>query len=94
MSKNTGNTNKTTNNWGGTLPTCCFEEIETPGAYLEVQTGRLYRLTSDSILPGHSPIFSMVSKEPTTFVLLCDDPSIPISKARLIASNNDYWPNF
>ena len=94
MKSTTTTTGNTNTGCGCALPTCTFEEIESPGAYLEVETGRLFRLTSDSLLPGHSPVFSIVRRETNTYVRLSEDPTIPISKARMIASNNDCWPNF
>jgi hypothetical protein len=91
--KNTKNTNynyKTTGNY----TVCTWEEIEYPGCYLEVETGRLYRMTENIVAPGHSPLFSIVCKEPTHYVRLTDDPCTPISKVRMYAANEDYWTNF
>ena len=94
MSKNTTATTSTGTGFKKTVFTCSFEDIQTPGAYLEVETGRLFRITDDILAPGHSPMLSIVSNEPNTFVRLSDDPVIPISKARMTAANNDYWINF
>jgi len=75
---------------------CIFtwEEIEYPGCYLEIETGRLYRVTGNVVGPGHSPLFSIVSREPSHYVLLADDPGTPVSLARRIAVSQDYWVDF
>lgn len=68
--------------------------IKQPGAYIERETGHLYRLPSEALLRGSSPVISRLSSYQTTFVKLSDDPNMIVSKLRTIAADADVKPNF
>jgi hypothetical protein len=72
-----------------TLPVFSFGEIEMSGAYLEMETGRLFRVQPTALQPGHSPLISITCTESWRYVRLSEDPNIPIGKARVIAADND-----
>ena len=76
------------------LPLFSFHDIETPGAYLELETGRLFRIQPNALMPGHSPLISISCTEAWRYAKVSDDPNIPISKARVIAADTDLVPNF
>jgi hypothetical protein len=71
-----------------------WENIKQPGAYVERTTGHLYRFPSDALVRGSSPVISILSSNPSTFVKLSDDPNVIVSKARTIAADADIKPNF
>ncbi|MDO8574343.1 MAG: hypothetical protein Q7R86_01845 [bacterium] len=68
-----------------------FEDINTPGAWLAVDSGQLLQLTPESIKPGHSPVFGMPGV--SRCVLLSGRFDTPMTKLRLIASQNGYQVN-
>ena len=71
-----------------------WENIKQPGAYIEQETGHLYRVPSESLLRGSSPVISKLCANPSTFVKLSDDPNTIVSKLRTIAADADVKPNF
>ena len=71
-----------------------WENIKQPGAYVERETGHLYRLPPEALLRGSSPVISRLSSSETTFLKLSDDPNTIISKLRTIAADADVKPNF
>jgi len=76
------------------LHTCNFDQIETPGTYVECRTGTLLRLPDDALAPGRSPRIEIMSHEPWTVTRLSDDPYMPVTKARMIAADLDLPVNF
>jgi hypothetical protein len=71
-----------------------WENIKQPGAYIERETGHLYRVPSEALLRGSSPVISKLCNNPSTFVKLSDDPNTIVSKLRNIAADADVKPNF
>jgi hypothetical protein len=71
-----------------------WENIKQPGAYIERETGHLYRIPSEALLRGSSPLISKLCMHPSTFVKLSDDPNTIVSKLRNIAADADVKPNF
>ncbi|MFZ0746524.1 MAG: hypothetical protein WAM85_19100 [Terracidiphilus sp.] len=71
-----------------------WENIKQPGAYIERETGHLYRVPPESLLRGSSPVISKLCTNPSTFVKLSDDPNTIVSKLRTIAADADVKPNF
>ncbi len=71
-----------------------FGNLEHPGAYVCNETGCLFRVPADGLAPGRSPLIEIVGKKPTMLTKLCDDPWVPISKARQLAADADVWINF
>ena len=69
----------------------CFDDINTPGAWLAVDSGQLLQLPPESIKPGHSPVLGMPGVG--RCVLLSNRFDIPMTKLRLIASQSGYQIN-
>ena len=80
----------------GTLkhPRIPFCEIREPGTYINMETGSLFRVPEDALNKGHSPVMDIVSKTGPVCYKLCDDPWVPINKARLLAADADIQINF
>jgi hypothetical protein len=82
---------------GATLVTLSefnWENIKQPGAYIERETGHLYRVPPEALLRGSSPVISKLCSNPSTFVKLSDDSNTIVSKLRTIAADADIKPNF
>ena len=71
-----------------------WENIKQPGAYIERETGHLYRVPQEALLRGSSPLISKLCNYPSTFVKISDDPNTIVSKLRTIAADADVKPNF
>ncbi len=71
-----------------------WENIKQPGAYIERETGHLYRVPPEALLRGSSPLISKLCNTPSTFVKISDDPNTIVSKLRTIAADADVKPNF
>ncbi len=79
---------------GGQCQMIPFEQINEPGCYICNWSGHLLRVPDDGVAPGRSPLVNIIGNEPLFVTKLCTDPYIPVTKARLLASNFDVWVNF
>ena len=74
---------------------CCpWEQINSPGSYVVNHTGALVRLPSDGLIPGRSPAITIVANDNFLVTKICDDPFVPLTKARMIAADLDLCVNF
>ena len=71
-----------------------FDSVSQPGCYICNWTGHLMRIPPDGVAPGRSPLLNMIGREPLYVTKLTDDPYIPVTKARMLASNYDIAVNF
>ena len=71
-----------------------WDELETPGFYVSRVTGNGYRIPTEALIKGGSPVIEQVSARPTRLVKLSDNPFIPLIKARNLAANCNIKPNF
>ncbi len=72
-----------------------FNEINSEGAYVANETGRLYQIPDAALQEGHSPMFSVLGPEGDERVTrLSTDPCTPIQKLRLLASQANIQPKF
>jgi hypothetical protein len=78
----------------GVGTTCEFSQINVPGLYLERRSGTLIRVPHDAVLPGRSPAVEILSSEPWVVTRIADDPFTPITKARMLAADQDLLVNF
>ncbi len=77
--------------FGANIP---FDSINEPGAYVCNWSGHLLRVPQDGIAPGRSPMLNLIGTEPLFVTKISTDPYVPITKARLLASNWDVQVNF
>ena len=87
----TNNQNYYTNCPVTTVP---WDNINEPGTYVCNWSGHLLRIPEDGVTPGRSPMLNIIGCEPLFVTKICDDPYIPVTKARLLASNFDIMVNF
>ncbi len=71
-----------------------FERIEEEGAFVCNWSGHLLRVPEDAIATGRSPLIGMVGPENLFVTKISDNPYVPLTKARLLASNLDVAANF
>jgi hypothetical protein len=71
-----------------------WDDLETPGFYVSRATGNGYRIPSEALIKGASPVIEQVSLQPSRLVKLSDNPFIPLIKARNLAANYNIEPNF
>ncbi len=71
-----------------------FGQIQTPGAYVFHTTGHLLRVPDDALAPGRSPLVEILARAPMFVTKISENPYIPITKARLLASDRNLAVNF
>ncbi len=71
-----------------------FESICEPGAYVCNWSGHLLRVPSDAVTAGRSPLINIVGADCLFVTKICNDPFVPLTKARLLACNFDIAVNF
>ena len=71
-----------------------FEAINEPGCYICNWSGHLLRVPEDGVAPGRSPLLTILGHQPLFVTKLCDNPFVPVTKARLLAANGDVAVNF
>jgi hypothetical protein len=93
MSTNQNQTQKSTGQYWEQL-TVPFNKIQEPGAYYYHKTGGLFRVPSEAVSQGHSPIMNFCSNEEPICTKISDDPWVPLNKARQICANSDFSVEF
>jgi len=71
-----------------------WEDIEQPGAYVELGTGDLFRFTQESLVPGCSPVITKESRGASRLMKISADPLVLSQKARLLCAQANIKPNF
>ncbi|MFQ5414098.1 MAG: hypothetical protein ACE5E6_06530 [Phycisphaerae bacterium] len=71
-----------------------FESINDSGCYVCNWSGHLIRVPDDAIKPGRSPLLTIKGTEPLFVTKICNDPFVPVSKARMLAADCDVVVNF
>ncbi len=78
----------------GPLLEVSWEDINVPGAYVEVQTGSLVRIPQEALLAGASPVIRQLCNQPRTYIQLSKNPYVPELQARMLAAKHNVVPNF
>jgi hypothetical protein len=71
-----------------------WEDIQQPGAYVEMGSGDLYRFTQESLIPGCSPVIAKESRGASRLMRISGDPLVLSQKARLLCAQANVKPNF
>ena len=71
-----------------------FANLETPGTYVANESGELFRVPTDALAAGRTPVMEIVSNSPRMLTKISDNPWIPISKARQLAAASDLFVDF
>ncbi len=76
------------------FPLLSWEDIQQPGAYVELGSGDLYRFTQECLLPGCSPVIAKESRGASRLMRISGDPLVLSQKARLLCAQANVKPNF
>ena len=71
-----------------------FDQIDNPGCYVSIETGRLLRIPPDALAFGRSPLIEIVGEKPWVVMKISNDPFMPLSRARMSAADFDLPVNF
>jgi len=71
-----------------------FDQINEPGAYVCNWSGHLLRVPDDAVKPGRSPTLQIRGRDQLYVTKISDDPFVPLTKARMVASDLDQHVNF
>ncbi len=77
-----------------TLPEVGWEDVNEPGAYVEIGSGDLYRIPKEALIPGSSPVIRKESAGASRLVRLSGNPFITTLQARMLACEHNIEPNF
>ncbi|TAK50673.1 MAG: hypothetical protein EPO27_03860 [Betaproteobacteria bacterium] len=77
-----------------TLQQLAWDEINEPGAYVEVATGTLYRVPKEGLLVGASPLIRKQSTVESPFIQVSKNPFVLELEARMICAEHNIQPNF
>jgi hypothetical protein len=76
------------------LPELAWDDINEPGAYVEVGAGDLYRIPQEALVRGSSPMIRKQSIGASRFLRLSNDIAITTFEARMLCAENNVKPNF
>ena len=68
--------------------------MASPGAYVELGTGDLYRVPKEALLEGASPLIRKESAGGSNLMLVSSNPFITTLEARMICAEHNIQPNF
>ncbi len=69
-------------------------QINDPGAYVCSWSGHLLRIPEDAVTAGRSPVMEILGKDDPHVTKISTNPFLPVTKARMIASDLDLEVNF
>ena len=76
------------------LVECTWRDIEQPGAYVDLETGYLYRIPTEALPQCAAPLMQRESTRVSRLVLISKDPCVTIQAARWICCQHNITPNF
>jgi hypothetical protein len=71
-----------------------WEEINEPGAYVELGSGDMYRIPKEALIRGASPVVIKESSGASRLVQVSKDPFVTTLEARLRCAQHNIQPNF
>jgi hypothetical protein len=76
------------------LPELSWEDINEPGAYVEVGSGDLYRVPQEALIRGSSPLIRKKSSGASRFLRISKNPYVTTLEARMLCAEHNVQPNF
>jgi len=76
------------------MPELSWEDINEPGAYVEMGTGDLYRIPQEALIKGASPVIRKESTGASRLLRISRNLYVTTFKARLLACEHNVEPNF
>jgi hypothetical protein len=80
--------------FAGPFSEVAWNSLAQPGAYVERETGNLYRIPAEALIRGSSPVIRRESRGGARFVHISRDPYITTVEARMLAASRNVSPNF
>jgi hypothetical protein len=73
-----------------------WEDITTPGAYVEELSGDLFRIPQEALTTGstNGPSIGRLANHEQRLLKVSDDPYAPAVKCRMEAANHNIQPSF
>ena len=71
-----------------------WDDINEPGAYVEAETGKLFRIPQEALQLGSSPLIRQNCSEISTYVQLSKSPYISVFEARMLSAEHNVQPSF
>lgn len=71
-----------------------WQDLNEPGAYVEVGTGDLYRFPKEALLSGASPLIRKESSGSSRLVQISKNPFVTTLEARMSCAEHNIAPNF
>ena len=71
-----------------------WDNINEPGAYVEVGSGDLYRFPKEALMQGASPLVRKESAGASRLVKISENPYVTTFEARMICAEHNVAPNF
>ena len=76
------------------LPEVSWQDINEPGAYVELGTGDLYRIPKEALVLGASPLIHKESSGASRFMQVSKNPFVTTLEARMTCCEHNITPNF
>ena len=79
------------------LPSCSFNSIDTPGAYVSQDGSQLWRVQEDGLASGRSPRITNVSlgnPEGQSVIQISSNPNVTVQKAAQLCADHGINPGF
>ena len=78
----------------GELVECTWYDIAQPGAYVDLETGYLYRIPTTALQQRAAPLIQRESTRVSRLIRVSTDPCIPTQAARLICCQHNITAHF
>jgi hypothetical protein len=78
----------------GELVACTWYDIEQPGAYVDLETGYLYRIPPAALQQRTAPLIRRESTRVSRLIRVSKDPCITTQAARLICCQHNITAHF
>jgi cation transport regulator ChaC len=76
------------------LVECTWRDIEQPGAYVDLETGYLYRIPAEALQQRAALLIRRESTRVSRLIRVSKDPSITTQAARLICCQHNITAHF
>ena len=75
--------------------TCLYASgLRQTRAYVEVDSGELYRIPKEALLEGSSPLIRKESSGASMFIQVSKNPYVTTFEARMVCAEHNVQPNF
>jgi hypothetical protein len=76
------------------LPELAWQDINEPGAYVEIGSGDLYRFPKEALIAGSSPMIRKESAGASRLLQVSTNPFVTTFEARMVCAEHNVVPNF